>query len=88
MRLTNLTMDHSVFPDKSSSPEFPELRGFTKQETRRGRQADGPDLDGFVQEEVCEVTGFESRVREECQVRQGQSCQGLSSAVGSLRDRV
>ena len=41
------------------------------QERRRGRQVGSltPDLTGFEQDEVCEVTGFESRKREECKVR-------------------
>ena len=40
------------------------------QERRRGRQVGSltPDLTGFEQDEVCEVTGFESRKREECKV--------------------
>ena len=42
-----------------------------RHERRRGRQLDSvtPDLTGFQQDEVCEVTGFESRKREECKVR-------------------
>ena len=35
-----------------------------------------PDLTGFRQDEVCEVTGFESRKREECKVRSGRGLAG------------
>ena len=33
---------------------------------RKGRQLGLDSLDGFEQDEVCEQTGFETRLREEC----------------------
>ena len=33
-----------------------------------------PDLTGFQQDEVCEVTGFESRKREECKEVRETEC--------------
>ena len=49
----------------------PELKGFTLDQERTGRQAlSDDDLKGlgFEREEICEVTGFESKTQEECQV--------------------
>ena len=63
------------------------------QERRRGRQVGSltPDLTGFEQDEVCEVTGFESRKREECKVRSVREkwCRGRTGGgAGGQGDRV
>ena len=61
------TNNRNTFPVRRGR-QLAELSGFTNQETRRERQTTGLDLEGFREDEVCEVTGFESRKREECQV--------------------
>ena len=44
-----------------------------------------PDLTGFRQDEVCEVTGFESRKREECKVRSGRGLAGADRGWQEVR---